>query len=325
MLYNTDILTDKLENYVKNIVFDLSPNSLFEPISYTLSLGGKRIRPLLTLMSANLFKDIIDDAIKPAIGIEIFHNFTLLHDDLMDDSDVRRGKAAVHKKWNANTAILSGDAMLIESYKYISSVTPAHLPQTIELFSNTAMDVCRGQQYDMDFEERPDVTELEYLDMIRLKTAVLLACSLKIGAILADAPSEDADHLYDFGINIGLAFQIKDDLLDVYGDSVTFGKNIGDDIVNNKKTFLLIKALELADASQKRNLLGLIFETKFTNQEKIEAVKNIYNELNLKEISEEVINNYYLSALNALNKVKVEDSRKKQLASLAQNLMYREK
>lgn len=325
MLYSIDALSKKIEEAIQHISFGSKPGSLYDPISYALSVGGKRVRPLLVLLAANMFGGEVDKSLKPAIGIEIFHNFTLLHDDLMDKSDMRRGMPAVHKKWDANTAILSGDAMLIESYRHIASVHSGILPQIISLFSQTAMEVCQGQQLDMDFEKRSDVTESEYIEMITLKTAVLLACSSKMGALLANASLNDAELLYNYGINIGLAFQLKDDLLDVYGDSKTFGKNIGGDIVSNKKTYLLIKALKTSDKKQYSELLKWISAEKFDKTEKIESVKNIYNELNLKIIAENLIEKYYLAALDCLSSINVADERKKELISLSENLMYREK
>ncbi|MEA4904857.1 MAG: polyprenyl synthetase family protein [Petrimonas sp.] len=325
MLYSIDALSKKIEEAIQHISFGSKPGSLYDPISYALSVGGKRVRPLLVLLAANMFDGEVDKSLKPAIGIEIFHNFTLLHDDLMDKSDMRRGMPAVHKKWDANAAILSGDAMLIESYRHIASVHSGILPQIISLFSQTAMEVCQGQQLDMDFEKRSDVTESEYIEMITLKTAVLLACSSKMGALLANASLNDAELLYNYGINIGLAFQLKDDLLDVYGDSKTFGKNIGGDIVSNKKTYLLIKALKTSDKKQYSELLKWISAEKFDKTEKIESVKNIYNELNLKIIAENLIEKYYLAALDCLSSINVADERKKELISLSENLMYREK
>ncbi|HHV86750.1 MAG TPA: polyprenyl synthetase family protein [Petrimonas sp.] len=325
MLYSIDALSKKIEEAIQHISFGSKPGSLYDPISYALSVGGKRVRPLLVLLAANMFGGEVDKSLKPAIGIEIFHNFTLLHDDLMDKSDMRRGMPAVHKKWDANAAILSGDAMLIESYRHIASVHSGILPQIISLFSQTAMEVCQGQQLDMDFEKRSDVTESEYIEMITLKTAVLLACSSKMGALLANASLNDAELLYNYGINIGLAFQLKDDLLDVYGDSKTFGKNIGGDIVSNKKTYLLIKALKTSDKKQYSELLKWISAEKFDKTEKIESVKNIYNELNLKIIAENLIEKYYLAALDCLSSINVADERKKELISLSENLMYREK
>ena len=297
MLHSADTLSGKIEEAIRSIPFDMKPATLYEPIRYALSVGGKRIRPLLVLLATDMFGKEVKVSMKPAIGIEIFHNFTLLHDDLMDNSDLRRGMPTVHRKWGANTAILSGDAM----------------------------EVCQGQQLDMDFEKRTDVTEAEYLEMIALKTAVLLACSLKTGALLAGASPQDADLLYNFGMNIGLAFQLKDDLLDVYGDAKTFGKNIGGDIVNNKKTYLLIKALKSSGGKQHTELLKWISTEKFDKNEKIESVKNIYNDLNLKSISENLIEKYYLAALDCLSSINLADKRKKELVSLSENLMYRDK
>lgn len=324
MIHSIEHLTKQIEETIEKINFKENPRTLYSPIEYILSLGGKRIRPLLTLMAANLFSDNIEGALDSAIGIEVFHNFTLLHDDLMDKSDLRRGKETVHKKWNSNTAILSGDAMLIEAYKYISKVSHQHLSETLSLFNQTAMEVCQGQQYDMDFESRTDVTVEEYIEMIRLKTAVLLACSLQIGAMVANASKEDAKHLYDFGINIGLAFQLKDDLLDVYGDSGRFGKPIGGDILNNKKTFLLIKAYELSNDEQRKTLDKWINADKFDSDEKIDAVKNIYNELNLSFESDSLIKKYYLAAQKYLSSVSIPEERKVQLYKLTDLLMNRE-
>lgn len=324
MIHSIEHLTKQIEETIERINFEVNPKTLYSPIEYILSLGGKRIRPLLTLMAANLFSDNIEGALDSAIGIEVFHNFTLLHDDLMDKSDLRRGKETVHKKWDSNTAILSGDAMLIEAYKYISKVSHQHLPETLSLFNQTAMEVCQGQQYDMDFESRTDVTVEEYIEMIRLKTAVLLACSLQIGAMVANASKEDAKHLYDFGINIGLAFQLKDDLLDVYGDSGRFGKPIGGDILNNKKTFLLIKAYQLSNEEQRKTLDKWINADKFDSEDKINAVKNIYNELNLSFESDSLIKKYYLAAQKYLSSVSIPEERKVQLYKLTDLLMNRE-
>ena len=325
MPLNIEYLQKQLAQNIEKVKFNQAPSSLFEPISYILSIGGKRIRPLLVLMAYNLYCDDIDKVMKPAIGIEIFHNFTLLHDDLMDQSDKRRGHATVHKKWSENTAILSGDAMLIESYNYITQVDDKKLPTIINLFSATAMDVCKGQQYDMDFEQRLDVTEAEYLEMIRLKTAVLLASSLQLGAILAGASPEDATSLHTFGIHIGIAFQIKDDLLDVFGNSDKLGKNIGDDIVTNKKTYLLVKALELATGETKNNLNNWLVDKDFDYTTKIEAVKDIYVQLNIKDISEQLIDMHYKKAMSALDAVSVITEKKVELKNLMSNLMNREK
>lgn len=325
MTKRIEFLDKRINEEIVKVMKNEQPRSLFDPAIYTLSMGGKRIRPLLTLMAVDLFGKDIEDAINPAMAIEIFHNFTLLHDDLMDNADIRRGNPTVHKRWDSNTAILSGDAMVVESYKYISRVSSDLLPKILTEFSNTAMDICRGQQFDMDFEKRNDVTEAEYIDMIRLKTAVLLGCSLKLGALISKAPLAEVDALYDYGINIGLAFQLKDDLLDVYGDPKTFGKNIGGDILCNKKTYLLIKALEKSNTKQRNELEKWLTAEQYNPQEKIEAVKNIYDELNLKVISEKLIENYYLASLDCLSSINVTDIRKKDLIQLSENLMYREK
>ena len=301
------------------------PRTLFDPARYILSLGGKRLRPLLTLMAVDLFGEEPEIALNPALAIEIFHNFSLLHDDLMDKSDMRRGNPTVHKKWNANSAILSGDAMVIESYRYIAKVPAEHLPAVLHIFTTTAMEICKGQQYDMDFEQRLDVSEAEYLEMIRLKTAVLIGGALKIGAVLANASSQDADALYQYGIHIGLAFQLKDDLLDVYGDPKTFGKKIGGDILANKKTYLLIKALKNANATQRKEIEQLLSATSFDPETKINFVKNVYDDLNLKTISENLIEKYYLASLDCLSSINVSDDRKRDLVELSENLMYREK
>lgn len=325
MIYKPATLTEKINKATAKLTLKSEPQTLFEPIRYILALGGKRLRPVLTLMSANLFSNDVKQVIPAAMAIEIFHNFSLVHDDLMDRSELRRGQPTVHKKWNENIAILSGDAMLIEAYKQIVKTPKELLPEILDLFSETALEVCEGQQFDMDFETRMDVTEAEYLNMIRLKTAVLLACGLKMGAIVAKAPGRDADLLYQFGINIGLAFQLKDDLLDIYGDSKTFGKQIGGDILCNKKTYLLIKALKNARGKQKTELQNWIKAVNFEAESKINAVKKIYDDLNLKHITQSFIENYYLAALDCLSGIDVSDERKKELLSLSENLMYREK
>ena len=300
-------IQEKIEREIGQLEFDCPPKSLYEPITYILSLGGKRIRPALVLMAYNLYREDVEKAIRPAIGLEVFHNFTLLHDDLMDQADKRRSKPTVHKVWNANTAILSGDAMLIAAYQLIGETAPEHLKEVLDLFTRTALEICGGQQYDMEFESRMDVSEEEYLEMIRLKTAVLLACSLKTGAILGGVSREDAENLYRFGINIGLAFQLQDDLLDVYGDTKTFGKNIGGDILCNKKTFLLINALRRAEGEQKAQLEHWIARKDFDAAEKIAAVTNIYNVLGLKELSESKMQTYYAEGMKNLAALSVSE------------------
>jgi len=325
MIPKVVLFEQKIRTSIEKVLVDEQPQTLFDPARYILSLGGKRLRPVLTLMAVDLFGKEVEAAINPALAIEIFHNFSLLHDDLMDQADMRRGYPTVHKKWNANSAILSGDAMVIEAYKYIARVPPAFLPEILDLFSTTAMEICKGQQYDMDFEQRQDVSETEYIEMIRLKTAVLIGCALKIGAIMANASANDADALYAYGLNMGLAFQLKDDLLDVYGDPTTFGKKIGGDIVSNKKTFLLIKALKNSNNHQKQELQRWLSATDFDPEAKINFVKNIYDELNLKFISENLIEKYYLASLDCLSSINVSDDRKKDLIDLSENLMHREK
>lgn len=321
MLYTFQDVLDEVNLSVKNLKFDYNPKSLFEPIKYILEIGGKRVRPVLALMSYNLFKSDIERSIPIALGIEIFHNFTLLHDDLMDKAETRRGHSTVHIKWNDNTAVLSGDAMLIEAYKEIAKVDSKYLVEVLELFSQMATEICCGQQLDMEFEKRIDVTIPEYIEMIRLKTAVLLGCALKCGAIVAGASKEDSDALYEFGINIGLAFQLMDDLLDVYGNPETFGKRIGGDILCNKKTFLQITALQ--NPTAKTELLKWIGKEHFDEKEKIDAVTEIYNNMDLKKISEDAIYKYYEKGLNYLDKVNVSTEQKNELKELAENLLTR--
>jgi len=319
-----DEILERIETDIKNIPFNHPPKSLFDPISYILSLGGKRIRPALALMACNIYNEDIDCVIKPALGIEVFHNFTLLHDDLMDEADKRRHKPTVHKVWDANTAILSGDAMLIVAYQLIGQTHPDYLKKIFDLFTETSLEICCGQQYDMEFESRSDVTEAEYIEMIRLKTAVLLACALKTGAIVGGASPKDAQHLYEFGINIGLSFQLQDDLLDVYGDSETFGKNIGGDIIVNKKTFLLINALARASAEQYKTLTNWIERKEFDPAEKVAVFTYIYDELNLRSITESKMKEYYITGLHHLDALEVPANCLESLKNLCNQLMYRQ-
>ncbi|WP_373827722.1 polyprenyl synthetase family protein, partial [Bacteroides heparinolyticus] len=246
-MFAASTLLERINAHISALQFTRAPQGLYTPIAYVLSMGGKRIRPVLMLMAYNLYREDITRIFAPATGIEVYHNYTLLHDDLMDRADRRRGKDTVHRVWGDNTAILSGDAMLVMAYQFMAQCPEENLKEVMELFSRTALEICEGQQLDMEFERRKDVTEEEYLEMIRLKTSVLLAASLKIGALLGGASVEDAEYLYDFGMNLGVAFQLKDDFLDVYGDAAVFGKNIGGDILCNKKTYMLIKAFEHAD------------------------------------------------------------------------------
>lgn len=308
---------------VDKLNWDIDPKNLYAPIKYVLSLGGKRIRPLSALLACDLFSGDVQRALKPALALEVFHNFTLLHDDIMDRAEVRRGQPCVHVKWNDSAAILSGDAMLIKSYQLLEQCDPAILPQLLPLFSRTAAEVCEGQQYDMDFESRLDVSVAEYLEMIRLKTAVLLAAALKIGAICGGASDLDAQYLYEFGINIGIAFQLKDDLLDVYGDKKDFGKEIGGDICCNKKTFLLINAIQKAEGDDKKELNKWLSAKKFKKEEKVEAVKNIYDKLYLRSLTEQKMQEYYGYAIEALRRVNRSEEEKTKLYQLADKLLHR--
>ena len=309
-----------IEEALARLTFDQPPRSLFDPITYTLSLGGKRIRPALALMACDLFGGKNEDVLQPALGLEVFHNFTLLHDDLMDEADRRRDKPTVHKLWNPNVAILSGDAMLICAYQLVAKANDKAI---LELFSRTALEICAGQQYDMEFESRSDVTEEEYLEMIRLKTAVLLACALKVGAMIGGASTADADALYDYGIHIGLAFQLQDDLLDVYGDPKTFGKNIGGDILCNKKTFLLINALSAASEEQRQVMEDWMARKTYDAQEKIVAFTNLYNELSIRDLTERRIEDYYRMADEDLARLSIAPESLSVLKGTCDRLMKR--
>ena len=314
-----------ISSELNKINWSKDPHGLYEPIGYVLSLGGKRIRPALALMACNLFSDDVRPAINPALGLEIFHNFTLLHDDIMDRADVRRGKPTVHKRWDDNTAILSGDVMQIASYQFIAKTPVNHLKRTLDLFSQTAAEICEGQQYDVEFEQRETVEGDEYLEMIRLKTAVLLGASLQIGAWIGGAGEEDAQLLYDFGINIGLAFQLKDDLLDVYGNEEKFGKKIGGDILCNKKTYLLINALKLAKDSDALALqYWLNISDEKSGNDKITGITSLYNQLGVKQICEDKMQFFYTEGIAKLEKVAVLSNKKQELRNLAENLMFRQ-
>ncbi|MDR1675818.1 MAG: polyprenyl synthetase family protein [Tannerella sp.] len=316
-----------VETAIGEIRFEARPQSLFIPIEYTLSIGGKRIRPAFMLMACNLYGESVDKALKPALGMEVFHNFTLLHDDLMDGAIRRRHQPTVHEKWNPNTAILSGDAMLIIAYQLIGETDAPFLKDILTLFTQTALEICEGQQYDMEFESRQEVAEEDYLEMIRLKTAVLLACCLKAGALIGGAPKDDVEHLYRFGIHTGLAFQLQDDLLDVYGDPLTFGKNIGGDILCNKKTFLLIHAMQRASEQQCaviRQYQQTTGENAFTPEEKIAAVTAIYDDLKIKELVQAKIQYYYQLAMHDLSRLHLPTERLTTLRETSRRLMMRE-
>ena len=321
---SADILT-LVNNYLDNIPYTRKPETLYEPIRYVLSLGGKRIRPVLMLMSYSLYKDDADTILPTACGLETYHNYTLLHDDLMDNADMRRGHATVHKKWDANTAILSGDSMLVLSYQRIAQCAPQYLPQILDLFTTTALEIGEGQQYDMEFETRDDVCESEYIEMIRLKTSVLLACAMKMGAIQAGASAADQDALYRYGESLGLAFQLQDDYLDVYGDPSVFGKNIGGDITSNKKTFMLINALLRAEGQDKAELEAWIARKDFDRQEKVDAVTHLYTKLGIDRLARERIEYYTREALSCLDAVDTPDERKAELREYTMMMMRREK
>ena len=324
-MYSFNESREIINDTISKINFDDDPAELFNPIKYTLSNGGKRLRPALVLMSCELFSGKIDEAIMPALGIEMFHNFTLLHDDIMDKSPIRRNKPTVYNKWNDNIAILSGDVMSILSYKYITKCNKEILASVIDLFSQTAIMVCKGQQYDMNFEALQTVTVDEYLSMIELKTSVLIAASIKLGAILGGANQADINHMYNFGKNLGMAFQIQDDLLDVYGDLKIFGKKPGGDIITNKKTYLLVKALEIASSGQKVQIYNQLKKKSFNTDKKINAILSIYNDLNIKDISEELINEYLGKSKNDLEKVSPDDFKKEQLKEVFEILLNRDK
>jgi len=308
---------------IQSIEYPQNPSGLYDPIAYLLSLKGKKIRPALTLLACNLYSGELNEAIPVALAWEIFHNFTLMHDDVMDKADLRRGHATVHKKWNENTAILSGDAMLILSYIYMAKSSPQHLKILLDLFSDTAAKICEGQQFDMEYEQQTFISENDYIEMIRLKTAVMLGACLKSGAIIGKANADDLQNLYEFGVSIGIAFQIKDDWLDVYGDPRIFGKKTGGDILCNKKTFLLVTALETAKNEDREALLYWLGNPS-QSDEKINAIRTIYDKLSVKEKTQTVLQSYYQQAMSALEKVSVETAKKKVLEDIAGKLIERE-
>jgi geranylgeranyl diphosphate synthase type II len=316
-------LSSLINDFLGQASYARPPQGLYDPIEYVLSLGGKRIRPVLMMLAYLLYKEDPRDILPQAAGIETYHNYTLLHDDLMDRADMRRGHLTVHKKWDDNTAILSGDAMLVLAYQWMAQCDARHLGPVMSVFSQTALEICEGQQWDMEFETRTDVSIAEYIEMIRLKTSVLLAAALKIGALLADAPEADAQRLYDFGVSMGLAFQLQDDLLDVYGDPKVFGKRIGGDIVCNKKTFMLLTALQKASDAQRAELDDWMARRDFDAAEKIQAVTRIYDALGIAPLCHERIEAYYAQALQHLEAVGVPAARREALEAMARKLMNR--
>lgn len=322
MLKSEEVLSI-VNEAIQSLPFNRQPTSLYEPVRYVLSIGGKRMRPVLMLLAYNLFKDNPQSILNQACALETYHNYTLLHDDLMDNADLRRGHETVHKRWNANTAILSGDSMLVLAFQQMAQCPEDKLKAVLDLFTETALEIGEGQQYDMDFEQRMDVREDEYIEMIRLKTSVLLACALKMGALLADASADDANLLYSFGEQIGLAFQLQDDFLDVYGDTKVFGKAIGGDIVSNKKTFMLINAFLRANEQQRAELHRWVEATEFDEQEKIAAVTRLYNEIGIDTLAQERIDHYFKQGLACLEAVKIDAERKEQLTAYVYKLMKR--
>lgn len=324
MLTATEI-QEKVNAYIASLPYERKPKSLYDPIEYVLAADGKRIRPSFVLMAYNLFHDDVDRILPVATALETYHNYTLLHDDLMDKADMRRGRPTVHKKWDDNTAILSGDTMLVLAYEHLAKCDTKYLKPALDLFTETALEVSEGQQFDMEFETRNDVAEEEYIEMIRLKTSVLLACALKMGAVVAGASDADANALYAFGEKVGLAFQLQDDLLDVYGDPKVFGKAIGGDITSNKKTFMLINAFNRADAETRAELERWTTATEFNPAEKIAAVTEIYNRLGIDKLAEQRIKEYFEQSRLHLDELSVSDDRKAVLREYTERMMNRKK
>ena len=314
------------ETGLKNYLDKKSPENLYEPIQYILNLGGKRIRSLLVLMSADLFGNKYKEAVSAALAIEIFHNFTLVHDDIMDSAELRRGSATVHNKWNINTGIISGDVMLIKAYQALEEYKNPLFSKLTKLLNKTALEVCEGQQYDIDFEEKEDVNQNNYLEMIRLKTAVLIGCALKMGALIADASEDDLEAIYEFGELLGIAFQIQDDYLDVYGDSISFGKKIGGDIIENKKTILFHHAMSNGSINEKKELLKW-YDKRTVNEignKKIDVVKSIFDKTNAREACMKLVNDYTIKAFNKLSHLGISQEAKTLFKNFGNNLMKRE-
>lgn len=309
--------------YLKSEQHDKEPRNLYEPVTYILGLGGKRIRPVLTLMSAEIFDANYKEALPAALAVEVFHNFSLIHDDIMDDAPLRRGNETVHEKWDVNTGILSGDAMLILAYQYFEQYEPAIFRNLAMLFSKTALEVCEGQQWDVDFENREDVMLTEYLKMIQYKTAVLLGAAMKMGAIIAQTSSQNANLIYDFGLHLGIAFQLQDDYLDAYGNPETFGKQVGGDIIENKKTFLYLKAMEFATFEQKEQLMHLYSIKPQDNFEKIESVKELFIETGAAAATQKAIQDYTEQAFHTLDHLEIHADKKSILRAFGENLMGR--
>lgn len=322
--YSIEALHQKVELAINALSLTKKPQELYEPIRYSVAMGGKRIRPVMLLASCNLFNDDVDGAVNAAVGLEVFHNFTLLHDDIMDNAPLRRNKPTVHSKWNNNIAILAGDTMFVKASELVMQCDDSKLREVLETYHKTAIEVCEGQQLDMNFETINNVSIPQYIQMITLKTAVLVAASFKIGAILGGALPEDAENMYHFGKNLGIAFQLQDDILDVYGSPDKFGKQIGGDIISNKKTYLLLKALQIADRYKKEELANWIFAPKFDAIEKVQAVTEIYNYLNIRELAKKEFEKYYVQAFSYFDKVLVSEERKFEILSISRSLVGRE-
>ena len=310
-------------DYLNDFAIPKEPNTLYEPIAYILKLGGKRLRPVLTLMTTSIFDEDLKKSLDAALAIEVFHNFSLIHDDIMDDAPLRRGQQTVHEKWDLNTGILSGDAMLILAYQLFESYKGDTFKALAELFSKTAIEVCEGQQYDIDFETRSDVVILEYLKMIEYKTAVLVGAAMKMGAIVANAPLEDQNNIYEFGKNLGIAFQLQDDYLDAFGNPESFGKQVGGDIIENKKTYLFLKALELSDAPKKTELLQLYGNSSLNSHKKVNLVKQIFVESGASFATKAIIENYTQKAFNILDSISISSEKKEKLKQFGTALMNR--
>lgn len=323
-MYNQSQLKELVDKALMNLSYDTEAPRLIDPVKYIMSLGGKRLRPVMLLMACNIFSDRINDAVMPAAGIEIFHNFTLVHDDIMDQASLRRGLATIHQKWNVNQAILSGDVMVFIAGDCFLQLPEQNLVRVLRIFNRAARDVCAGQQLDMDYEKAVVVSQDEYLKMIELKTAVLIAASVKIGAIIGGADDKNADLLSEFGNNLGLAFQIQDDILDVWGDSKVFGKKPGGDIVANKKTLPLVKAMEKASVTQKKTLQELFTEPEADPEVKVRKVIEIYDELDIRNTTESLAREYISKAFALLRKLPVEEKRKQEMVNLATSLIERE-
>ncbi|MBE0390277.1 MULTISPECIES: polyprenyl synthetase family protein [unclassified Flavobacterium] len=299
------------------------PRNLYNPITYILGLGGKRMRPVLTLMAVEVFDVDYNKALPAAMAVEVFHNFSLVHDDIMDEAPLRRGQVTVHEKWDLNTGILSGDAMLILAYQYFEQYEPAVFMQLAKLFSKTALEVCEGQQWDVDFETRNDVTIEEYLKMIEYKTAVLVAAAMKMGAIVAGTSEENANFIYEFGLNLGIAFQLQDDYLDAFGNPETFGKQVGGDIIENKKTYLYLKAMEFSSNEVQTELQDLFASNPEDNTDKIEAVKALFNSSGASKITQDAMQEYTFKAFDTLDKMNISKDKKEILRAFGENLMGR--